>query len=86
MIQSHKEQVTEEKEIVDNVFCNCCGRSVHRDKDICGRDMFVDYLSFKDNRIYRQRFNDFYEDFHICEDCAKKINSTFKIPVEKVNI
>lgn len=86
MIQSHKERVTEEKEIVDNVLCNCCGKPVHKAKDICGKDMFIDCIEFTDNHIERQRYPEFFEDFHLCEECAKKLNNTFKIPVEKVNI
>lgn len=81
MIQKHKE-----KEIIDNVICNCCGRPVHKTKDICGKDMFIDYAEFNDNSIKRQRFNELVENFHLCEYCAKRINSTFKIPVKKINI
>lgn len=86
MIQRHKKQVTEEKEIVDNVICNCCGKPVHKAKDIYGKDMFIDYIEFKDNSIKRQRYPEYYEDLHLCKDCTKKINSTFKISVKKVDI
>ena len=86
MIQSHKEQVLEEKEIVDNVLCNCCGKPIHKAKDICGKDIFIDYVEFKDNHIERQRYPEYIEDLHLCEDCVKKINSTFKIPVKKIDI
>ena len=86
MIQKHKERVMDEKEIIDNVICNCCGKPIHKSKDICGKDMFIDYIGFADNHINRQRYPEYIEDFHLCEDCANKINSEFKIPVKKINI
>ena len=49
-------------------------------------DMFVDYIGFTDSHIERQRYPEYIEDFHLCEDCVKKINSEFKIPVKKIDI
>jgi hypothetical protein len=72
--------------MIDNAICNCCGKPIHKVKDICGRDMFIDYIRFINNNIMKPCYPEFFEDFYICEDCAKKINSSFKIPVEKVDI
>jgi hypothetical protein len=75
---SHKEMQTKEVEIEDDILCNKCGLSCHRDnynlglieyKLVCG------YASiFGDGNIFR---------FSLCERCISKIFKTFAIPAQK---
>jgi hypothetical protein len=86
MIQKHIKKVNTDTEIIDNIICNCCGKPIHKAKNMCGNTMFVDYIEFKDNRIERQRYPEFIEDFHLCEDCLNSISGQFIVPVKKINI
>lgn len=47
MIQKHTEKILQDKEVIDKVICNCCGKPVHTAKDKCGDTMFIDYINFK---------------------------------------
>jgi len=86
MINKHTEQVTEEKEIIDSIVCNRCGKPVHTAKSRCGETMYVDYIPFNQCLMHRHRYSEFIEDFDLCEDCINEIVSEFKIPVKKFEL
>lgn len=79
MLKTHIETVSEEREVVDEIICNCCGKEMPFDIKLKNYHDFFDlkkqweYPSKKYGQIHKA---------HICEDCCDEWASTFKIPVE----
>ncbi|CAB1251446.1 protein of unknown function [Ruminococcaceae bacterium BL-6] len=85
MIKSHKEKVIQEKSIVDNIICNCCGRPIGKEnKNLIGEPIFDEYLEINKLWGYLSNKEGEEDSFHICESCYDKWVSTFKIPIKKV--
>jgi hypothetical protein len=85
MIKSHKEEVIKTEPVIDDVICNCCGKPIQKDKNMCGNQMIYDYLDISKAWGYLSNHDTELHKCQICEDCCMKIASTFKIPVEIEN-
>jgi ribosomal-protein-alanine N-acetyltransferase len=79
MIKQHEQEVTKTETVIDDVICNCCGKSIHTDKTWGTRN---DYLDYSKSCGYFSEHDTELHKCQICEDCCMKIASTFKIPVE----
>lgn len=64
---------------VEEVKCNCCGKTI--EKDSFGNTF--DFLSVYKRWGYGTSIDNQEHEFDLCEDCYKKIISQFKIPVVK---
>jgi hypothetical protein len=77
MIRSHTEQVTIDREVVDDILCNKCGSSL---KDENG----YNFEGLTDARVcggYGAKLGDSVEyTFALCEDCLGALFDTFKHP------
>ena len=62
---------------IDKVKCNCCGNEITSDSN----GYSSDYLSVSKRWNYHSNFDNQEHNFDLCEDCYKKLISTFKIPV-----
>lgn len=61
---------------ITDVKCNCCGKLIY--KDSLGN--ISDYLSVSKRWGYGTTLDNEEHNFDLCEDCYKKIISTFVIP------
>lgn len=61
---------------IQDVKCNCCGKTI--EKDNLGN--VLDHLSVEKRWGYGTSLDNEEHCFDLCEDCYKKIISTFKIP------
>ena len=75
--------VTQEVEILDDLICNKCGKSLKQiistdgDFNFCGLEevqMICGYGSKNDGTIYT---------FSMCEDCVLELIKSFKIPAKE---
>ncbi|MEI3162281.1 MAG: hypothetical protein V8S74_02545 [Lachnospirales bacterium] len=62
---------------IDKIKCNCCGTEITADAN----GYSSDYLSVSKRWNYHSSFDNQEHNFDLCEDCYKKLISTFKIPV-----
>jgi ribosomal-protein-alanine N-acetyltransferase len=85
MVKYHVEQVTDKKFVVDNIYCNMCGKPIKKMKDMTGDPMFADYLRVDKTWGYFSNKDCRRDEFHLCEDCYDKLIKQFKIPVSKYN-
>jgi len=75
---SHKETVTKEEEVEDDILCNQCGLSCNNPEYYAGIIEYKLKCSFSsilgDGNIFR---------FSLCEQCISDMFKTFKIPAQK---
>jgi len=73
-MRTYKKTVCEEAEL-DEVFCNCCGEKIEKDK----YGYLIDY--FHGDKIwgYNSSLDGEEHSFDLCEKCYEKIIKSFKI-------
>lgn len=88
MILTHSENVTIERDVVDDIICNKCGQKIKKGKDIDSQ--YPDYIHEEvievkaDFGYFSRIFHDGEKHkFHLCEKCYYDIVNSFIIPVEK---
>lgn len=83
MIKSHKENVLTAVEVVEDKFCNKCGRSLlNGQRDRANVPMFNDCLTIiKQWGYFSHKDNDTHK-FDLCESCYDEFISGFVVPVE----
>ncbi len=70
-------KVTVEKEVVEQVFCNMCGREIK--KDSFGN--FEDYLHVEKSWGYASQKDGETQRFDLCEDCCDRLIQSFRIKI-----
>ena len=78
MIKSHLEQITKQEEVVDGIYCDCCGKPI----DVGNHE----YLHIDKDWGQFSKHDNNNDEFDICEDCYYKIADTFKINLHTTNL
>lgn len=63
---------------VQDIICNMCGNAVKKESE----NVFSDYLAVEKVWSYLSSFDCQCHKFDLCEDCYKKLISSFAIPPE----
>lgn len=69
-------------EVVDDILCNCCGKSL---KCLVGKKGEFDYCGLEEVKLicgYGSEYDGFTFAFSLCEDCVMKMVKRFKIEPE----
>lgn len=85
MVESHIEKVTKEEEVITNVICNCCGKSI-RSACFCEEDINPliirdEYMTINKDWGYFSKWDGETHNVDLCQECCEKIASTFVIPI-----
>lgn len=73
------DDVLENKKVVTEVICNCCGKTIEKAES--GRHS--DYLSVEKTWGYLSPFDNEIHDFDICDSCYERFIESFAIPVRE---
>ena len=84
MINSHKETVTKEETIIDDIVCNKCGNKIKSGAEIAENvpdSICEDYVEINASFGY---FSNFHKDgekhqFHLCEKCYLELEKSLMI-------
>jgi len=71
------EEVLQNKKILSEVICNCCGKSIKKTEN----DRFHDYLSVEKSWGYLSEFDGEAHKFDLCVGCYSKIVEGFVVSV-----
>lgn len=79
MKKLRNEPVLETKQVLTELICNCCGKTIDVE-----HTMGTDITEFKVHFGYGSRFDMSFWEMDICDDCLEKWTSTFKHKVDVV--
>ncbi len=73
-----KETKLVEKEVLREVVCNCCGRTLETDEN----GYYEDFLHLEKTWGYGAHQDGLQEEADLCEDCWEKIKRMFRLSTE----
>lgn len=83
MRKTHQEFIQVERDIIDEVLCNCCGKPIDPATYDSDTDSKRDpeFIHIRKWWGYYSQFDGEIHDFDICQECYKKWVSQFTIPI-----